>query len=79
MVSWKAIVEIDSGGRAWPVSHLGQTACMDCGLPVMSTEECQLSARCIDCGRDAAGIDWAASDMIGKWHPTVGYPLGEQP
>lgn len=69
---WAGLVASDA---AYPVSHLGKTVCAGCGVPVMSTEEQQDSARCIDCGREGQGIDWPASGMVGEWHPTVGDAL----
>lgn len=55
-------------------SFLGWTMCPGCSAAVVSTEDHADRAMCIDCGRDVNGVDWQINQLIGEWHPTVGYP-----
>lgn len=57
-------------------SFLGWTMCPGCNAAVVSTEDHADRAMCIDCGRDVNGVDWQINQLIGQWHPTVGYPMG---
>jgi hypothetical protein len=45
----------------------------------MCLHQYQNTALCIDCGRGRQNITWAASQPVGAWHPTVGYPVTTPP
>lgn len=63
-MSWKALEG----------THLGESQCIDCGTLVMCVQDQTDNARCMDCGRKNAGVNWPAGGPIGKWHPGLGYP-----
>jgi hypothetical protein len=62
------------------VTDLIETSCAGCGKPVMTSPRSTVSPMCIECRRDAVGIDWLSADVVGQWHPTTGYPpIGSGP
>jgi hypothetical protein len=58
--------------REVPWSRLVETKCRKCGeAPAFAIPEKAHIARCIECGREDAGIDWPWFTPVGVWHPTV--------
>jgi hypothetical protein len=50
------------------------TNCSGCGTNVVAAVGFTGESMCLGCRRTAEGIDWESQDLIGEWHPAVGYP-----
>jgi hypothetical protein len=48
--------------------------CSECGTHVVAALDFTGKSMCLECRRRAEGIDWESQDLIGEWHPAVGYP-----
>jgi len=48
--------------------------CVGCGTNVVAATGYDGEPMCLSCRRTAEGIDWESQDLIGEWHPAVGYP-----
>jgi hypothetical protein len=48
--------------------------CAGCGTNVVAAVDYDGEPMCLECRRRGEGIDWESQDLIGEWHPAIGYP-----
>jgi hypothetical protein len=48
--------------------------CVGCRTNVVAAVDYAGEPMCLECRRRGEGIDWESQDLIGEWHPAVGYP-----
>ena len=54
-------------------SMFRSASCVGCGTHVVAAVDYNGEPMCLECRRTGEGIDWESQDLIGEWHPAVGY------